>query len=141
MVTKLHSTCTADTTAAMPTEMADSQNCSAAQGRKLSSAHGGGGALFVWKRFIDDSGQQGVYCAVFRNESPHRSSELIRQADAIADYCWPGMRHYTYVNAEKIRSVNPGYCFVCAGWQRCGYTKGGLIVLERLAAQPEEAGE
>lgn len=28
-------------------------------------------AMFVWRKFIDDSGQQGINCAVFRNESPH----------------------------------------------------------------------
>lgn len=42
-----------------------------------------GDALFVWRRFIDDSRQRGVNCAVFRNESQIRSSVLIRQADAI----------------------------------------------------------
>lgn len=94
-------------------------------------------ALFVWRRFVDDaqdgSGgrQHGVNCAVFRNESGHRSSDLIRQADAIADCLWPHSRHYTYVDPEAIRSVNPGACFVHAGWRRCGRTKGGLIVLER----------
>ena len=89
-------------------------------------------ALFVWRKFIDDSGQQGINCAVFRNESGHRSSELIRQADSIADCLWPDSRHYTYVNAQAIRSANPGFCFIAAGWKRCGRTRGGLIVLERL---------
>ena len=89
-------------------------------------------ALFVWRRFIDDSGQTGINCAVFRNESQQRSSELIRQADAIADYIWPNCRHYTYVDSGKVRSSNPGYCFIRAGWQRCGVTKSGKIVLERL---------
>ena len=90
-------------------------------------------AMFVWRKFIDDSGQQGVNCAVFRNEAPHRyrSFELIRQADAIADHCWPGERHYTYVNPQAVRSANPGFCFVAAGWQRFGYTKRGLLILER----------
>ncbi len=87
-------------------------------------------ALFVWRKFIDDSGQEGVNCAVFRNESPHLSSDLIRQADDIADHCWPGERHYTYVNPKHIRPGRPGYCFECAGWSRCGRTKGGLLVLE-----------
>ena len=91
-----------------------------------------GDAMFVWRRFIDDSGQTGINCAVFRNEGPHQSSELIRQADAIADFCWPDRRHYTFVNAEKVRSVNPGYCFNVAGWKRCGRTKGGLIIMERI---------
>ena len=93
-----------------------------------------GDAFFVWRKFIDDSGQQGINCAVFRNESEHKSSDLIRQADAIADFCWPGERRYTYVNPQKVRSTNPGYCFLRAGWKRCGRTKSGLIILERRAA-------
>lgn len=89
-------------------------------------------ALFVWRNFIDDSGQDGINCAVFRNESEHRSSDLIRQADAIADCLWPNRRHYTYVRAEAVRSSNPGFCFQRAGWRRCGRTKGGLVILEKL---------
>lgn len=95
-------------------------------------------ALFVWRRFIDDSGQTGVNCAVFRNESDHLSSDLIRQADAIADHIWPGQRHYTYVNSQSVRSARAGYCFECAGWRRAGRTKGGLLVLE-LARQKRPA--
>lgn len=93
-----------------------------------------GDACFVWRKFKDDSGQHGVNCAFFRNESESQSSELIRQADAIADCLWPDSRHYTYVNAERVRSAHPGYCFICAGWQRCGRTASGLIVLERQGA-------
>jgi hypothetical protein len=89
-------------------------------------------AIFGWRKFKDDSGQQGVNCAVFRNESPHRSSELIRQADQIADRFWADRRHYTYVDPQEVRSTNPGYCFICAGWRRCGVTPKGLIVLERV---------
>jgi hypothetical protein len=89
-------------------------------------------AAFVWRRFIDRSGQQGVNCAFFRNESRHLSSELIRQADAIADASWPGQRHYTYVDPQKVRSKrDPGWCFLVAGWQKCGFTKGGLLILHR----------
>ncbi|WP_156173860.1 hypothetical protein [Cupriavidus basilensis] len=90
-----------------------------------------GDACFVWRNFIDDSGQTGINCAVFRNESAHQSSGLIRQADAIADCLWPNCRHYTYVNAKAVRSSNPGFCFIAAGWRRCGMTKSGLLVLER----------
>ena len=90
-----------------------------------------GDALFVWRVFIDDSGQDGVNCAVFRNESSHRSSSLIRQADAIADCLWPDRRHYTFVRREAVKSTNPGFCFLAAGWRRCGTTKGGLLILER----------
>ena len=90
-----------------------------------------GDALFVWRRLIDRSGQTGINCAVFRNEGPRRSSDLIRQADAIADFCWPGMRHYTYIDAGKVRSANPGFCFIAAGWKKCGTTQNGLRILER----------
>ena len=89
-------------------------------------------AVFAWRKFIDDSGQKGINCAVFRNESAHQSSELIRQADSIADVLWPDSRHYTFVRAEAVKSTNPGYCFLKAGWTRCGLTKSGLIILERL---------
>jgi hypothetical protein len=30
-------------------------------------------------------------------------------------------------------SCNPGFCFIKAGWARCGETKRGLIILERGA--------
>lgn len=89
-------------------------------------------ALFVWRKFIDASGQRGVNCSVFRNESSILSSDLIREADAVADFCWPGERHYTYVRGSAVKSRNPGWCFVCAGWGRCGYTKSGLVILERM---------
>jgi hypothetical protein len=88
-------------------------------------------ALFVWRKFIDDSGQKGVNCAVFRNESDTLSSALIREADAIADFCWPSERHYTYVRREAVQSRNPGWCFICAGWNKCGFTGSGLLILER----------
>lgn len=87
-------------------------------------------AMLIWRKFIDASGQTGVNCAVFRNESDLLSSDLIRQADAIAFHVWPDLRHYTYVNAKKVASSNPGFCFLAAGWRTCGTTKGGLLVLE-----------
>src|SRR5689334_22426007 len=47
-------------------------------------------AMFVWRRFIDEcidvrtgERQEGINCAIFRNEGAHQSSSLIRQADAI----------------------------------------------------------
>jgi hypothetical protein len=90
-------------------------------------------AMFVWRRSLYRAdGQEGVECSIFRNEGPVRSSELIRQADAIADHVWPRCRHYTFVSAKDVRSVNPGFCFIAAGWRRCGMTKKGLIILERM---------
>jgi len=91
-------------------------------------------AVFVWRKYIDDTipKQHGVECAVFRNEGTILSSELVRQADAIADRVWVGERHYTKVRPAAVRSANPGYCFIRAGWRRCGFTKGGLLILERI---------
>lgn len=88
-------------------------------------------ALFAWRKFKSDDGQEGVNCAVFRNEGAGLSSELIRAAAAIAWARWPGERLYTYVDAGKVQSSNPGYCFMAAGWTRCGITKRNrLVVLE-----------
>lgn len=88
-------------------------------------------ALFVWRKFIDASGQHGINCAVFRNEGPHLSSRLILEAEQIAWRRWPGERLYTYVS-PKVRSTNPGYCFLMAGWRKCGRSKSGLIIMEKL---------
>jgi hypothetical protein len=101
-------------------------------GEKLVLLWPDASALFIWRRFISGDGQQGVNCAVFRNEGTALSSDLIRKADAIADERWPGERHYTYVNPRRVRSANPGYCFLMAGWRRCGVTKWNrLRILER----------
>ena len=88
-------------------------------------------AMFVWRKEIYHT-QDGVNCAIFRNESKTQSSKLIQEADAIADAIWPNQRYYTFVNAKKIKSDNPGYCFKRAGWKQCGITKiNKLIILER----------
>lgn len=90
-------------------------------------------ALFVWRKFIDKSGQVGVNCAVFHNSGPHLSSELILEAELLGWKRWPHQRLYTYVNARKVESDNPGYCFKCAGWQFVGYTASKkLHILEKL---------
>jgi len=90
-------------------------------------------ALFVWRKAKrpDLAGQQGVYCSIFRNEGEVLSSELILEAEKLARRRWPGERLYTYINPREIESVNPGYCFKVAGWQKCGETQGGLVILEK----------
>lgn len=91
-----------------------------------------GKAVFVWKKFKDASGQRGINCSVFRNESAIISSLLILDAEQIAWARWPGERLYTYVNPRKIRSSNPGACFKHAGWNVCGITKWKkLVILEK----------
>lgn len=88
-----------------------------------------GRALFVWRKFKDDSGQEGVNCAIFRNEGDIRSSDLVVDAVAIAAARWPGERLYTYVDPRAIRSTNPGYCFIAAGWRKCGVTKKRRLLI------------
>lgn len=104
----------------------------AGPGRYLVLLTPDGRALFIWRKFRPLDRQEGVSCAVFHNEGPHRSSDLILQAEEYAWKRWPGERLYTYVNPRRVRSPNPGYCFLAAGWQRCGRTRGGLVVLEKL---------
>lgn len=89
-------------------------------------------ALFVWRKFKSGDGQEGVNCAIFRNESPYLSSFLIAEAEKIAIDRWGPIRFYTYVNPSKIKSSNPGYCFKQCGWTVCGVTKvNKLIILEK----------
>lgn len=93
-------------------------------------------AVFVWHRVLigRQDHQEGVCCSVFRNEGSHLSSDLIREADAIAWRRWPALpRHFTYVSPAHVRSSNPGYCFLRAGWRRCGTNMDGrLLLLEML---------
>lgn len=91
-------------------------------------------ALFVWsiERFRGD-GQEGINCNVFRNESQVLSSLLIREAVAAAWARWHWRRLFTFVDSGQIRSTNPGYCFLKAGWRPCGYSDSGKIILEVLA--------
>jgi hypothetical protein len=100
-------------------------------GEKVVLLSPDGDALFVWRKFESADGQEGVNCAVFRNEGPKRSSDLIREAMTIAWQRWPGERLYTYVNPRMVRSSNPGCCFQKAGWRRCGITRWNrLLILE-----------
>jgi hypothetical protein len=92
-------------------------------GEKMVLLTGDGTAVFVWRKFISDDGQKGINCAIFRNEGPVRSSLLITEAEALAWQRWPGERLYTYVDAKRLKSTNPGYCFQVCGWRRCGITK------------------
>lgn len=103
------------------------------QGEYLMLITAEANALFVWRKFRSMDGQKGVNCAVFRNEGKIKSSVLIKEAMELAWQRWPGERLYTYVNPRKIRSSNPGYCFLQAGWRRCGVTKKRkYLILEAL---------
>jgi hypothetical protein len=88
-------------------------------------------------------GQKGYNCAIFRNESQRRASEIILEAEAMAFDKWGPNRVYTYVDGTKIKSVNPGYCFKKAGWRKAGMSKSGLTLLVKEkppARMPERRG-
>lgn len=75
-------------------------------------------------------------CSAFRNESPHLSSDLIREAVAVTRWKWsevPERGMVTFVNTAKVRHKrDPGRCYLKAGFKKCGLTKGGLIALQLL---------
>jgi hypothetical protein len=106
-------------------------------GQKMALLSPDGSAMFVWRKFISMDRQVGVNCAVFRNEGKGRASVLIAEADVLAWLRWPGERLYTYVDRSKVRSRNPGYCFIMAGYRKCGVTKSGLLIFEHLPEETE----
>lgn len=106
-------------------------------GKKLVLRNTEGSVLFVWM-FPDASlrmdTQTGFNCAIFRNESKRRSSEIIIEAERFAIAKWGPNRAYTFVDPRKVKSPNPGWCFIAAGWRKCGKTKSGKIILEKTLA-------
>jgi hypothetical protein len=100
-------------------------------GRKIVIRDTVGDVLFGWL-YPDETmrmdGQTGYNCAIFRNESQRRSSDIILECEEIAVKQWGPARMYTYVNPAKIASVNPGYCFKMAGWRNVRNTDGTIRV-------------
>lgn len=80
--------------------------------------------------------------SLFRNEGPHLSSELIREAVRLTCEHWeiPELGMVTFVDASKTRSKrDPGYCYLCAGFKPVGHTKGGLVALQWLPLGPHKS--
>jgi hypothetical protein len=75
-----------------------------------------------------------VECTTFRNESGARSSDMIKSAIQATISEWGALPKdglITYVAADKIQSVNPGYYFKMAGFKIVGKSKKrGLIRLQ-----------
>ena len=72
-------------------------------------------------------------CSLFRNESTILSSTLICEAVAITRWKYgtpPTSGMVTMIDASKVKSRNPGYCYKCAGFVQVGFTKGGLVILQ-----------
>ena len=99
-------------------------------GRKLLLLTHDCGALFAWRWFLDAcplAPAGGINCAVFRREhGSELASELILAAEPFARAKWGADRPlYTYVAAKRVRSINAGFCFQCAGYKHVGLTAGG----------------
>ncbi len=90
--------------------------------------------LFVWccQKFRLDN-QTGVNCTLFRNESWRLSSDIILEAERFVFGKWGRTRLFTFIDPAKVRSINPGCCFIKAGWNRCGRTKSGKLIFEKFA--------
>ena len=100
-------------------------------GRKIVIRDAAGLVLFGWLFPHEDKRmdkQKGYYCAIFRNESSRKSSEIILECESIAVTRWGPNRMYTYVDPAKILSVNPGYCFKRAGWTNVRRENGALWI-------------
>jgi hypothetical protein len=109
-------------------------------GRKLVLRNTQGTILWVWM-YPDPSmrmdHQAGYNCAIFRNESDRLSSQIILEAEKWAFDYWGPNRMYTYVDPAKVQSINPGYCYLCAGWKKEGISKGGKILLVKDLEQEQ----
>ncbi len=87
----------------------------------------------VWQAYTRHRWPGVWECSLFRNESPHLSSELIREAMAATLFMWgrpPALGFLTTIDASKVRPKrDPGRCFLRAGYLRAGHTGSGKLVL------------
>lgn len=97
-----------------------------ARGSGSSRGRSGAGddrARFVWRNMI------------FRNLGAGLSSDLIRAATDETYRQWvqrygelPLERLRTEVDVKRTSSTNPGYCYLCAGWERGELKRGKLFL-------------
>lgn len=95
--------------------------------------------LAVWGAIenLDPAGGERFRCSIFRNEGPHRSSDLIREATVRTILHWrrrygaePSVPLTTEINPAAVRRKrDPGRCFRRAGWREVGVSRG-LVVLQ-----------
>lgn len=103
-------------------------------GRKLVLRDTAGTILFAWMWPDDDKrmdDQTGYNCAMFRNESDRRGSDIILEAERMAYERWGKNRFYTYVDPGKVKSKNPGYCFKVAGYRFVRTSASGKHLLTK----------
>jgi len=91
------------------------------------------GTSWPYAQYVKHAWAGAWMCSVFRNESSYRSSDLIAAAVRATRFYYgtpPPQGFVTFVNLRKVRSSNPGYCYQRAGWEKVGWTKGGLAALQ-----------
>jgi hypothetical protein len=112
-------------------------------GRMLVLRNREGTILFGWlwcKPEYRMDKQTGYNCTIFHNESNSLSSAVILEAELLATTYWGSNRFFTYVDAGKIKSNNPGCCFKKAGYRVIGKSKTGLILLAKEAIATQSQG-
>lgn len=84
---------------------------------------------YVWRNML------------FRNLSGALSSDLIVEATRMTYMLWadrygemPAERLRTEVDCRRVRSTNPGYCYLCAGYEKGPARRGKLFL---YAPRPE----
>lgn len=112
-------------------------------GRKLVLRNTEGTVLFGWIWADDDKrmdGQTGYNCAIFRNESDRKASDIILEAEWAAFKKWGPNRCYTYIDPAKTAVIVAprnyrkwgirkgerivGFCYRKAGWKPRLYKNG-----------------
>jgi hypothetical protein len=94
------------------------------------------GTAWPFAKYVKHAWAGAWMCTIFRNESRHLSSELIREAVAATRWLWPDppeLGMVTFVDGSKVRRKrDPGRCFLRAGFAPVGKTKGGLYAFQML---------
>lgn len=90
---------------------------------------------YVWRNML------------FRNLGPRLSSELIREATALTYRLWqsrygeiPTERLRTEIDLRKVRSQHPGYCYLCAGWEKGPVRSGKRFLYAPTARSDAQDG-
>lgn len=83
--------------------------------------------------------------SLFRNESPHLSSDLIREAIAATRAYWPDVPELglvSFVDSRKIRRKrDPGRCYRRAGFRHVGFTRTDKLHVFQLLAPDMPAAD
>lgn len=102
-------------------------------GRKLVLRDTAGQVLFGWvypDPMLRMDGQTGYNCAIFRNESKRRSSDILLEAEKAAFQKWGPNRLYTYIDPRRTKTIKfrgrriVGFSFRKAGWKPLVHLNG-----------------